>query len=193
MRSPRQLLRPLPRQLPRHVLAASVAALVLLGCGPAAQPGPAGVGPGSVGSASVRPGGAGPVTPATPLAEPPLTGPRWVVDALVTEGRPAPLPAGAERRAELTIAADGATSGNLGCNRFTARAAIDGRTIAFGPVAATRMACTGPAGEVERAFADLLRSGPLHYEIKDGTLTLTATTGAGLRATPGESTFWQRG
>ncbi|MEV8534886.1 META domain-containing protein [Streptomyces sp. NPDC051211] len=121
--------------------------------------------------------------PRTPA--PLLTGTRWIVDSIIKGETVSSVPAGAEGRAELTIAADGAASGNLGCNRFTGKAAIDGPKIEFGPLAATRMACTGPAGEVEQALSALLRSGPLHYTIKDGTLTLTAADGQGVRATVG--------
>ncbi|MEV7613304.1 META domain-containing protein [Streptomyces sp. NPDC089799] len=113
---------------------------------------------------------------------PTLTGTRWSVDSLITGETVSSVPAGAEGRAELTIAADGAVTGSLGCNRFSSKAVVDGREITFGPVAATRMACTGPAGEVERAFSALLRRGPLRYAVQDDALTLTAADGTGLRA-----------
>ncbi|WP_190344515.1 META domain-containing protein [Streptomyces venezuelae] len=111
-----------------------------------------------------------------------LTGSRWVVDSLVRGETVSSVPAGAEGRAEFTIAADGSASGSLGCNRFTGKAVIDGPRVTFGPLAATRMACTGPAGEVEKALSALFASGPLHYTVKDRTLTLTGADGAGIRA-----------
>ncbi|MFF5447323.1 META domain-containing protein [Streptomyces sp. NPDC012888] len=121
----------------------------------------------------------------------PLKGTKWLVDSLVQGETVASVPAGAERRAEFTIAADGTVSGNLGCNRFTTTASVEGPRITFGPVTATRMACTGPAGEVERAFSELLR-GPVDHRVEDGRLTLTAAGGKGLRAT-GERAVAQPG
>jgi putative lipoprotein len=41
----------------------------------------------------------------------------------------------------IEIAADGAVSGNGGCNGFGGKATIAGDTISFGPLAATRKAC----------------------------------------------------
>ncbi len=42
----------------------------------------------------------------------------------------------------LTIAADGTVSGSGGCNRYHGKAVVSGAAIQFGPLAATRMACS---------------------------------------------------
>jgi heat shock protein HslJ len=47
---------------------------------------------------------------------------------------------------------NGQVAGSTGCNRFTAPQTIKGDTLDIGEVAATQMACTGAAVEVERAF-----------------------------------------
>lgn len=57
----------------------------------------------------------------------------------------------------LRFAEDGA-SGAGGCNRFTGGYAESGEALALGPFAATRMACTGPAMDVEAAFFDALQA-----------------------------------
>lgn len=51
---------------------------------------------------------------------------------------------------------DGKVEGNGGCNRFFGSVEIDGETLAFGPLAATKMLCPGPASETE----DLPAHGP---------------------------------
>lgn len=112
--------------------------------------------------------------PRTPDA--PLVATRWTVDSLVRQEASSPLPAGVEGRAWFTLAADGSATGGLGCNRFNAKATVQGPLLTFGPLATTRMACEGPAGEVERELAGLFSGGPLAVEIKGDALTLTATT-----------------
>lgn len=57
----------------------------------------------------------------------------------------------------LEIAADGAISGTGGCNRMTGKATISEDKITFGPIAATRMACTPAAMEQEGRFFVALR------------------------------------
>ncbi|MFJ6798829.1 META domain-containing protein [Streptomyces sp. NPDC091268] len=118
--------------------------------------------------------------PRTPAA--PLLATRWTVTSLISGDTTAPLPAGAAGKAAFTLAADGAASGTLGCNRFTARAAVEAARLTFGPLATTRIACPGEEGEVERALTGLFGSGPLAWKIQGDTLTLTAPDGRGLRA-----------
>ena len=71
---------------------------------------------------------------------------------------------------------DGKVEGNGGCNRFFGSVEIDGETLAFGPLAATKMLCPGPASETEdRFFAALAEATAFH---RDGTvLELTAADG----------------
>jgi heat shock protein HslJ len=63
-----------------------------------------------------------------------------------------------DARITLDLAADGTVSGTGGCNRYSSKAAIDGSTIAIGPVAATKMACSAvPMEQETRFFAALER------------------------------------
>lgn len=118
--------------------------------------------------------------PRTPDA--PLLATVWTVDSLVGKETASSLPAGAEGKARFTLNADGSASGNLGCNRFNAKATVQGDSVTFGPLTTTRMACLGPEGEVERALTELFGSGPLTWRIQDDTLTLTGAAGTALIA-----------
>ncbi|MFD2123110.1 META domain-containing protein [Streptomyces cirratus] len=108
-----------------------------------------------------------------PPADAPLTDTEWTVTALAQGGTASAVPADATGKARFTITHDGSVSGGLGCNRFTARATVVGASLGFGPLATTRMACTGPAGEVERALTTLFARGPLGWKVEGRTLTLT--------------------
>ena len=56
----------------------------------------------------------------------------------------------------LEIAADGTVSGNGGCNRFHGKAVVEGESLSFGPLAATKMACTPAAMGQEQKFHQAL-------------------------------------
>ncbi|MFC9822076.1 META domain-containing protein [Streptomyces erythrochromogenes] len=118
--------------------------------------------------------------PATPDA--PLTAVEWTVQSLISGTSVSSLPAGAAGTARFTIAADLSVSGTLGCNRFSAQVTREGDRLTFGPLTTTRMACDGPAGEVEAKLTDLFASGPLVSGIEGRRLTLTAADGKGLIA-----------
>ncbi|MFE7182374.1 META domain-containing protein [Streptomyces erythrochromogenes] len=118
--------------------------------------------------------------PATPDA--PLTAVEWTVQSLISGTSVSSLPAGAADTARFTIAADLSVSGTLGCNRFSAQVTRDGDRLTFGPLTTTRMACDGPAGEVEAKLTELFASGPLVSGIEGRRLTLTAADGKGLIA-----------
>ncbi|MGW7457131.1 META domain-containing protein [Streptomyces sp. NPDC054797] len=122
------------------------------------------------------------MTSRLPAADAPLTTTEWKVDALISGGTVSSVPAEAAGRARFTLAADGAASGVLGCNRFSAKVTVEATTLTFGPVTSTRMACEGPAGEVERALTALFARGPLTWRIQGQALTLTAPDGSGLTA-----------
>ncbi|MFJ7261691.1 META domain-containing protein [Streptomyces globosus] len=117
-----------------------------------------------------------------PVPDAPLTATQWTVTALLSGGTAASVPAPAAGRAVLRIGPDGAAEGNLGCNRFSAPAAVEGDRITFGELTSTRVACTGPEGDLERTLTELLGSGPLTWRIRAHTLTLTAPDGRGLTA-----------
>ncbi|WP_030762859.1 META domain-containing protein [Streptomyces sp. NRRL F-2664] len=118
--------------------------------------------------------------PAVPDAS--LTAVEWTVESLVDGASVSSLPAGAAGTARFTIAADLSVSGTLGCNRFNAQVTRDGDRLTFGPLTTTRMACDGPAGEVEQKLTGLFASGPLVSTIAGRRLTLTAADGQGLIA-----------
>ena len=61
-----------------------------------------------------------------------------------------------EAEATIAFASDGTASGNSGCNRFSGSLEEDGETIAFGPLASTRMACPDPQMSVETGFLQAL-------------------------------------
>ncbi|WP_424212612.1 META domain-containing protein [Streptomyces sp. BI20] len=119
-----------------------------------------------------------------------LLGKEWKVVALLDGEKRTPVPAGAEGAAHFTVDTDRKISGNLGCNRFSAE--VTGSNPAdfrLGPLAATRMACTGPAEPVEKAMTALF-AGPMAAKLgqEDGRTTLTMRAkdgGAGLVATTG--------
>ena len=56
-----------------------------------------------------------------------LTGSEWRVESIGGVG------VGADSRASITIAADGALSGSGGCNRLMGRADIKGEAVTFAP------------------------------------------------------------
>lgn len=121
------------------------------------------------------------MTPKPPPVDAPLTATEWTVAATVNGGTVASLPAEAAGKARFTIT-DGTAAGSLGCNRFSAKATVDGPRLTFGPLTSTRMACEGQVGAVERALTDLFGSGPLTWKIQEHTLTLTAPDGNGITA-----------
>ncbi|HRQ31591.1 MAG TPA: META domain-containing protein [Anaerolineales bacterium] len=68
-------------------------------------------------------------------------------------------------------------SGNVGCNQFNGGYMLDGDRISFDPLASTKMACMGAAGDQEaavlRAFA-----GAATFSLNDAALTITSEDGA---------------
>ncbi|MER7762910.1 META domain-containing protein [Streptomyces sp. NPDC097619] len=117
-----------------------------------------------------------------PAKAAPLTGTRWKVEHLASGANGDDVVSTVPGKAYFTLSADGTAEGNLGCNTFRAPATVQGDTITFGRVAATRMACTGDAAETEKGLGLLLASGPLTYKIDGSTLTLTGKDGHGLGA-----------
>lgn len=82
-----------------------------------------------------------------------LEGTRWTLVELAG----APVSDGVE----ATLVLDGAekqASGSGGCNRFSGPYRLQGGSLTFGNLAATEMACAGPAMEVERAYLRTLGS-----------------------------------
>ncbi|MEV0850385.1 META domain-containing protein [Streptomyces sp. NPDC049954] len=111
----------------------------------------------------------------------PLTGTTWEITHLLDEdGDHTPRATG---EAHFRVARDGTVSGSLGCNRFSARAALDGDRLRLDRPVTTRMLCQGGAMDTEKALLKLFAA-PLRHAVADGTLTLTAGNGTGLRAVP---------
>ena len=111
----------------------------------------------------------------------PLLGTRWVLDGLITGDAVSSVPVGVV--AALTFA-NGRVKVEAGCNRGGGAVTVAARTLAFGPIALTKMACEGGAMEVERLVSEVL-SGDVRYTIEAGNLTLDAgAAGLMLRAAP---------
>jgi putative lipoprotein len=71
----------------------------------------------------------------------------------------------------LEFGPDGSVSGTGGCNRYRGRAEITAGTIVFSPLAATRMACPGPAMEQERRLFAALAAAR-RFRVEGGALAL---------------------
>ncbi len=100
----------------------------------------------------------------------PLEG-RWTLTEIAGAAPKSPKPA------FIDFAADGKkASGSLGCNRFTGTFHFDGPNLSFGPLAATRRACTGDAGATERAFSRALGE-TKRLQLFEGQLTLSDEMG----------------
>ena len=81
----------------------------------------------------------------------------------------------------LALDADGNASGSTGCNRFQAAVSQSGAALAFGPVAATRMACPPGLAEQEDALLRLLGDElAVTYHLLRDQVTLTGADGTSL-------------
>jgi heat shock protein HslJ/mannose-6-phosphate isomerase-like protein (cupin superfamily) len=108
------------------------------------------------------------LTLAGQAADPPsLFDATWV--AVELTGTPVPLTP-AERQPSLTFVAGGRVSGTDGCNRIQATYTVTGDRIAFGPIAATRMACPGMESLAGRFEAAL--KGAQRWRLVSGRLQL---------------------
>jgi heat shock protein HslJ len=107
-----------------------------------------------------------------------LVGTRWMVDTLVSAGASSSIPTGTA--AFVTFAPDGAVTGSTGCNSFGGTAKVDAKTIDFGELIMTKMACDGAAGNLEATVLNVLDQ-PLTYRIEGGRLFLEAPDGSGLQ------------
>ncbi|MEU1124708.1 META domain-containing protein [Streptomyces sp. NPDC005899] len=152
-----------------HRTAASVLAvlgtLTLAACGTEPGSGAASGGSGEPGDGS-----------GTVRTEPAVTGVHWTVSSLTVGGRRTTAPAGAH----VEIDDEGKAEGSLGCNRFTAEAAVHGGTITVGPVTTTDMGCEKDVQRFEKDMGRVL-SGELAAAAAGRgdrrTLTLTSARG----------------
>jgi len=89
-----------------------------------------------------------------------LTGTQWTLEDLAGK------PVIANSRATLTFPEEGKTAGNGSCNRFTGSVDINGNTIKFGPLAATRMMCDPESSNQESEYLKAL-AGAEKYEVQN--------------------------
>ncbi|MFI8188305.1 META domain-containing protein [Streptomyces sp. NPDC085946] len=111
--------------------------------------------------------------------ERPVTGVRWSVDSVTVDGTTHRAPADAH----LTIHQAGRAEGSLGCNHFSARAALDGDRVRLSDTTATEKACEDRPTAFERTLSRTLAESALTTEVTDGRLTLTTEDGDTVRLT----------
>ncbi len=111
-----------------------------------------------------------------------LTGTTWLLNSVISggpDGAAVSIPEGVE--ATLVFNDDGSVDVSPGCNTGSGTYTVAGEVITFGPIALTRMACAGPAGEVENDVLIILGTETVQYTIDDaGALTLRDSDGNGL-------------
>ncbi len=112
------------------------------------------------------------------VAEPdvPLEGTRWVVDGIVTGEAVSSIPA--DVVASLTIDA-GTAAVETGCNTGSAAVEVGARTLVFGPLAITLVACPPEVTDVEQAVLRTL-DGSVDHEIDGDRLALRRDTSDGV-------------
>jgi heat shock protein HslJ len=113
------------------------------------------------------------VAPAAAVAQDGLAVSAW----RATSVGPQVVPEGVE--AVVRFGEGGQLTGTGGCNRFSGTYESGSGELTIGPVAATRMACPGPAMEIEQAlfaaFGELRR-----YRVDGAELFLSAGDGTNL-------------
>lgn len=107
----------------------------------------------------------------------PLENTYWRAVSLA--GQPVVSP-DARAEAHLQFTAEGRVTGSDGCNRVMGTYALTGDTIAFGPMAGTKMACSETAA-TERAFGEALTRAT-RLTIAGSRLELFAASGPPLAA-----------
>jgi len=135
------------------------------------------VGGASNGQAAQDEGGKGMVEP--PATDVPLVGTEWRLTQVVEPSQSWDLPP--EVDSVLRFDAEGRFSGRA-CNHFSGEVEIDGDTLRTWRVISTKMACSGPLDDVERAFAAVMGGGQtVRWAISNGELRLDVPDGHGLR------------
>lgn len=111
-------------------------------------------------------------------AEKPVTGVRWSVDSVTTDGATHQAPAGAH----VTID-KGRAEGSFGCNNFGAEATVDGDRIRLSKTMATEMACENKPMVFEETLARTLSDQAFKAQVDGDRLTLTTDKGDTVRLT----------
>jgi heat shock protein HslJ len=78
-----------------------------------------------------------------------IEGVTWNLTSYDVAGTSTPVPADVFVDARF---AAGLVAGSSGCNTYSGTATVSGSTLKVGPLAGTRMACQGPATDVETAY-----------------------------------------
>jgi heat shock protein HslJ len=109
---------------------------------------------------------------------PALIGTEWIAIG-INNGRGAVVSAVAAVEVTATFGEDGRVGGSGGCNRFVGPYATDGRSMAIGPLASTRMTCPEPerVGEQEGAYLAALERAT-SWSIREDRLQLRSADGA---------------
>lgn len=81
--------------------------------------------------------------------------------------------------ADIEFLPDGRLAGRAGCNRYTGSWARQGHDLRFGRIAATRMACAGPAMDIENRLFEMLDK--VVRQDRPDERTLIMVTGDGRR------------
>ena len=74
-------------------------------------------------------------------------------------------------KASFEVASDGRVATTIGCNRMVGQPKFDDKTISFGPMAMTRMACPPPLDRLEQGYAAALAD-VRSYTVEGDTFTL---------------------
>lgn len=86
-----------------------------------------------------------------------VLGRTWTLTSIIDTDSVSSVPTTVERTPTLEVDADGGASVDTGCNTGHTTVTVAGQRLTFSPLALTRMACPGEAGEVERAVSSVLR------------------------------------
>ncbi|MDY0058070.1 MAG: META domain-containing protein [Methyloversatilis sp.] len=81
--------------------------------------------------------------------------------------------------AHIEFLPDGRLAGRAGCNRYTGNWARQGHELRFGRIAATRMACAGPAMDIESRLFEMMDK--VVRQDRPDERTLILVTGDGRR------------
>jgi heat shock protein HslJ len=80
-------------------------------------------------------------------------------------------------KTQMVMSKDGTMAMSVGCNRMTARPAVEGEDISIGLVAATRMACRPPLGDIELRLREALNA-TSNFTLENDTLAFRDDSGA---------------
>lgn len=112
-----------------------------------------------------------PAEPEVPSAPPPILDVTWQAESIGGS------PVVEDSETTLAIASDMRAGGRGGCNSYFAQAKIEGESLRFSAVAATKMACaTAGVTEQEASFFAALAS-TRFWRLRDGKLVLLDSTG----------------